>query len=280
MQRRRRAGSRHGGGGGLRNRPMRAAAQVGRRKPGFRQHALDASDMRSFAAMRGASERQFLIAQAEAIGRALLDQRQGLQRLHRGTRKYRRRHVAESENGPAFGIGHGNGAAVPAFDQRPARHFDQNRIFHTERFACSSEVARLRLYRQCSIHGAAEYRHSCTRRGGDHRRDAASARAAAGPRRRSDRRRWRQQRRHRRAGAPLRRSRHRRAAQPWRGDEFRSGARNGRCVYLPACRYNAAGPRRPAHRVRALAPHSGSVLGAVSTCASPAGIPCLRSSPG
>src|SRR5262249_21334171 len=113
---------------------MRAATQIGRLKPGFRQHPLDARDVRGFAAMRGASERQFLVAQAKTVGRALLDQRQSLQRLHSGTRKYRRRHVANSENGMAFGVGNSNGAAVPAFDQRSAYHFDKNRVGHAERF--------------------------------------------------------------------------------------------------------------------------------------------------
>jgi hypothetical protein len=33
-----------------------------------------------------------------------------------------------------LGVGHGNGAAVPAFDQRSADHFDQNGISHAKRF--------------------------------------------------------------------------------------------------------------------------------------------------
>src|SRR5215469_10436054 len=137
VQRRRRTGSRHCGGRGLRDRPMCAAAQVGRHEPDFRQYPLDAGDMRGFPAMRGASERQFLVAQAKTIGRALLDQWQRLQRLHRGTRKYRRRHVAKSKNTTALRVGHGNGAAVPAFDQRSANHVDQNGIGHAELFTGS-----------------------------------------------------------------------------------------------------------------------------------------------
>ena len=103
---------------------MGAAAQVGRFEPGYRQHALDAGDVRGFAAMGSAGERQFFVVQAETIGRALLDQWQSLQRLHGGTRKHRHRHIAESENGTAFGVGYSNSAAVPAFDQRSAFHFD------------------------------------------------------------------------------------------------------------------------------------------------------------
>ena len=141
MQRRRRAGTRHSGGRGLCDRPMRATAQVGRLKPGFRQHPLDAGDVRGFAAMRGASERQFLLAQGKAVGGALLDQRQSLQCLDGGTWKYRRGHVTESENAMAIGVGNGNGAAVPAFDQWSACHFNQNRIGHAERFTCTSKVA-------------------------------------------------------------------------------------------------------------------------------------------
>ena len=124
VERRRRSGARNRGGRGLRDRPMRAAAQVGGGQPGFRQHSLDAGNMRGFAAMRGASQGQFLIVQAETLCCALLYQRQRLQRLDRGTRKYRRADVADSQSGFAIGIANGNGAAVAAFEQRPACHFD------------------------------------------------------------------------------------------------------------------------------------------------------------
>ena len=44
--------------------------------------------------MRGAGQRQLLVAEAVSIRRAGLDQRQRLQRLDRGARENRRRHVA------------------------------------------------------------------------------------------------------------------------------------------------------------------------------------------
>jgi len=80
--------------------------------------------------MRGAGQRQLLIAEAATIGRAVLDQRQRLHRLDRRTRKHRHRHVANGQYGGPIGVGHRNRTAMPAFHQRTARHFDENRIGH------------------------------------------------------------------------------------------------------------------------------------------------------
>ena len=87
-------------------------------KTGFRQHALDTGDVRRLAAMRGAGERQLLVAKAVAVGRALLDQRQRLQCLDRRARKYRRSHVADGKHVAALRIGHRDGAAVSALHQQ------------------------------------------------------------------------------------------------------------------------------------------------------------------
>lgn len=52
---------------------MRAAAQRRGIEACFRQRALDAGNVRRLAAVRGAGERQFLVAQAVSIGGAELD---------------------------------------------------------------------------------------------------------------------------------------------------------------------------------------------------------------
>ena len=130
VQGRRLPGARHGRRRGLRNRPMRAATQRGRIETGFRQHAFNAGNMRRFAAVRGASERQLFVVEPVTIRHPLLDERQGLQCLDRGTRKYRHRHVADSKRHCSRGVGNRDGPAVPAFDQQASHDFDQNGIGH------------------------------------------------------------------------------------------------------------------------------------------------------
>jgi hypothetical protein len=141
VQRRRLAGARHRGDRGLRHRPVGAAAQRRGIEPGLRQHARDPRDMPRLAGMRGAGQRQLFVAEAESVGGAGLDQRQGLQRLDRGARENRRCHIADGQHASAVGIGHGDGAAMPALDQRPAQDFDQNRVIHVR---CASGTAMLR----------------------------------------------------------------------------------------------------------------------------------------
>ena len=69
-------------------------------------------------------------AEAEAIGRAGLDQRQRLQRLHRRARIDRPVDVAQAQRQRPRRRGDRDGAAVPALDQRPARHLDEDGIGH------------------------------------------------------------------------------------------------------------------------------------------------------
>jgi rSAM/selenodomain-associated transferase 2 len=114
--------------------------------------------MRGFTAMRRASQGQFLVAQTETLGCALFDQRQRLQCLHCGTRKYGRADVAKSQSGFAVGIANGNGAAVAAFDQRPACDFDQNRVTHSVCFTCSTRLP------DCGFAGNVRGMHSATGR--------------------------------------------------------------------------------------------------------------------
>jgi hypothetical protein len=86
--------------------------------------------MLRLAAMRGAGERQFLIAEAVARGRARFHKLQRLDRLDRRTREHRVLDIAEREREASASITHGNRAAMPAFDQGAAQHLDENGIAH------------------------------------------------------------------------------------------------------------------------------------------------------
>ena len=98
QRRRRTAGARERLARGLVRGPVRAAFERRAVEPGARQHAARDRDMRRLAAMTGAGKREFLVAEAVAVGRAALDQRQRLQRLHGRARKHRRRDIAEREH--------------------------------------------------------------------------------------------------------------------------------------------------------------------------------------
>ena len=114
-------------GGTCARRQMRAAFEIGLAPPRFGQHRRGRRDMARLAAVRGAGERQFGIAEAVAVGGAALDQRQGLQRLDGGARKDAPADVADRRPPLAAGIDHGDGAAMEALDQRAAGDFDEDR---------------------------------------------------------------------------------------------------------------------------------------------------------
>ena len=86
--------------------------------------------MAGLAAVRGAGQRQFLQAEAVAVGGAAFDQRQRLQRLDRRARKDRPLDVAQRQHARAVGVDHRDRAGMPALDQRAAQDLDQNRITH------------------------------------------------------------------------------------------------------------------------------------------------------
>ena len=109
---------------------MHAAAQRGSIKADFRQHPLDPGNMRRLAAMRSAGERQRLVVETITVSRALLDQCYCLERLDRRARKDGRGDIANGKHAVAFGIADRHGAAMAALHQRPAHHFDQDRIAH------------------------------------------------------------------------------------------------------------------------------------------------------
>ncbi len=112
------------------NWPVRAAFERGGVEPRGRKHARCCRHMIGLAGMRGAGQRQLLGAKAVEVSSTAFHQRERLQRLHRRARIDRGLDVAKRQHWPAAGIDHGDGAGVPAFDQRPAQDLDQNGITH------------------------------------------------------------------------------------------------------------------------------------------------------
>src|SRR5205814_299218 len=82
------------------------------------------------AAMRRACERELLMAEPIVLGGARFDQRQSLQCLDGRARIDRAHHVAARQHRTAFGIDHGDGTAMRAFDAAAAQDFDEHRIGH------------------------------------------------------------------------------------------------------------------------------------------------------
>jgi hypothetical protein len=142
VQRRRGAGPRQRVGRGLRERPMRPAAERRWLESRLRQDARDTFDVRPLTTVRGAGQRKLLVAQPVALGSARFHERQGLQGLDRRTREHLRRHVADAENERSAGIGDGDRAPMAAFHQIAANDFDENRVVH-----CSSGRVAGRYYR-------------------------------------------------------------------------------------------------------------------------------------
>ena len=84
--------------------------------------------MHIIAAMRGAGDRQLLIAEPKRVGRPALDQRHGLQRLHRRAREHRSLDIAEREHEAPLSVGNGDRAGMAALDDGPSDHLDEHGI--------------------------------------------------------------------------------------------------------------------------------------------------------
>ena len=110
------------------DRPMRAAGKIGFVEPRLAEQAFHRLDMRAIAVMRGASNRKLGIAEPKRIGGPALDERNGLQRFHRGTREDRPLHVAERENEPPRRIGDGDRPRMTALDDPSPHHLDEHGI--------------------------------------------------------------------------------------------------------------------------------------------------------
>ncbi len=101
-----------GAGGSLVHRPMRAAFEAIWRRALPSEHAEGGLGMVRLAGMRGDGERDLGLGQAVMVGGAALQQRQGLDRLHRRARKDRAVDIAEREHHAAIGIDDDHGTAM------------------------------------------------------------------------------------------------------------------------------------------------------------------------
>ena len=107
---------------------MRAAGKIALVEPGLGEQAPHRLDMHTVAAMRGAGDRELVIAEPKRVGGAALDQRNGLQRLDRGAREHRSLDIAERKQEPPISIGNGDSAGMAALDERPSDHLDEDGI--------------------------------------------------------------------------------------------------------------------------------------------------------
>ena len=112
----------------LADRPMRPASELTLVEPSLGEQRAHRGDVNRVAAMRGAGDGELGLTETERVGGAALDQRNGLQGLDGGARKYRTRHIAERQQEMSISVGDGDGAAMAALDQAPARHLDEDRI--------------------------------------------------------------------------------------------------------------------------------------------------------
>jgi len=88
----------------------------------------DAVDMDVFAVVRGAGQRQFFVAQPEAVDGARTHHGQGLHRLDRRARKHRPGNIARGGDDIAFGVRNHEGAAMAVLDEGAARLLDEDGV--------------------------------------------------------------------------------------------------------------------------------------------------------
>src|ERR1700675_3105336 len=83
--------------------------------------------MARLAIVRGASERNMLIAQPKPLDRTAFDEGHRLDRLVGRTRQHPRIDITPRGHDRAIGLHHGGDTFVAAFDHRSARDFDDDR---------------------------------------------------------------------------------------------------------------------------------------------------------
>ena len=98
--------------------------------PGLGEHRARGRHMVFAARVGRAGERDLLVAQAQAVGRAAFDKRHGLQRLDRRARIDRALGVAEDHDDAAIRVDDRAGAAVGGFNPLSARGLDDHRVRH------------------------------------------------------------------------------------------------------------------------------------------------------
>ncbi len=109
---------------------MGAAFQGSRIPAGARQHGSGKRHMLVLAIMRGASERQFLVAKPIGIGCTAFDERQRLHRLAGRTREDGGLDIAERKDKAAIAIDDRHRATMTAFDKQTTGDFDGDGIGH------------------------------------------------------------------------------------------------------------------------------------------------------
>src|ERR1700722_4745135 len=114
----------------LAERPMRAAFEHPFIVSRFGEHIAHGRDMLLAARVRRAGERNFLVAQTEAVRSAARDERQGLQRLDGGARINRSIGVAKGHHHPAVRIDDRARPPVEGFNEVAARGLDNHWVGH------------------------------------------------------------------------------------------------------------------------------------------------------
>ena len=118
---------------------MRPTLQRANVEASAREHSLHASHMSRFAGMGRTGECQFLVSKPIAVGRSGFHEHQRLNGLYGGARINRRLRVADVQNCAPARVHHTSCTAMPTFNQRAARHFDQDWIFHRVAFTANCQ---------------------------------------------------------------------------------------------------------------------------------------------
>ena len=106
-------------------RPLRPASKQRLVHSGLATHRFD---MDRVAAMGRASNRELLVAKAEGVCGPAFDEWDRLQHLNCRAGKHRALDVAQCQQAASIRVRDGDGAAVPALDERAAHYLDENRI--------------------------------------------------------------------------------------------------------------------------------------------------------
>ena len=105
---------------------MRAAFEIALAQADLRQPGAHGLNVARFAIVRGAGQRDVLVAEPEALDSAALDEGHGLDRLVGRARQDGRVDVAPRCDNRAVGLDDGGDALVPAFDDRTPCDLDHD----------------------------------------------------------------------------------------------------------------------------------------------------------
>jgi hypothetical protein len=105
-----------GSGGAEVHRSIRAAFQIRDPEPAASEHAPDDPDVPRFSPVRGAEQRDLVVAEPELPFAARRQQRHRLERLRRGAQINRQAGVAEKSEKGAVLVHDGDGPSMDGFD--------------------------------------------------------------------------------------------------------------------------------------------------------------------